>query len=72
MYGGSSAILSQTLEREVNHFLEWGKFRYIIGLTVKGRATVTALGFNRSRVINIRAADLEINRHPPTEDPIQD
>ena len=54
------------------HFI-WSKDKlYIIGLTVKGRATVTALGFNRSRVINIRAADLEINRHPPTEDPIQD
>lgn len=54
------------------HFI-WSKDKLsIIGLTVKGRATVTALGFNRSRVINIRAADLEINRHPPPEDLIQE
>ncbi len=53
------------------HFI-WSKDRlYIIGLTPKGRATVTSLDFNRSRVINIRAADLEIGRHPPSEDPIQ-
>jgi len=54
------------------HFI-WSKDKlYVIGLTVKGRATITALGFNRSRVINIRAADLEVNRHPPPIDPIED
>ncbi|WP_107671317.1 HNH endonuclease [Cyanothece sp. BG0011] len=53
------------------HFI-WSKDKlYIIGLTPKGKATVNTLDFNRSRVINIRKADLEINRHPPPEDPIQ-
>jgi hypothetical protein len=53
------------------HFI-WSKDKlYIIGLTPKGRATITALGCNRTRVINIRTADLEIGRHPPSEDPIQ-
>jgi hypothetical protein len=35
------------------------------------RATVAALLLNRERVISIRAADLEIGRHPPLDDPIQ-
>lgn len=43
----------------------------IIGLTATGRATVAALVFNRARIINIRAADREIGRHPPQNDPIQ-
>ena len=43
----------------------------IIGLTASGQATVTALNLNRERVINIRAADRAINRHPPINDPIQ-
>lgn len=43
----------------------------IIGLTPTGRATVAALAFNRERIINIRAADQEIGRHPPPDDPIQ-
>jgi HNH endonuclease len=56
----------------------WGEhFRWsmdgliIIGMTAIGRATVTALLLNRDRVIPIRAADLEIGRHPPLNDPIQ-
>ena len=43
----------------------------IIGLTPIGRATVTALALNRKRVINIRAADKAVGRHPPVGDPIQ-
>jgi hypothetical protein len=42
----------------------------IIGLTPMGRATVTALALNRERVINIRAADKAVGRHPPAGDPI--
>ncbi|GAP95406.1 HNH endonuclease [Leptolyngbya sp. NIES-2104] len=43
----------------------------ILGLTATGRATIAALDLNRLRVINIRAADLQIGRHPPSDDPIQ-
>lgn len=43
----------------------------IIGLTAIGQATVATLNLNRERVINIRAADRAINRHPPINDPIQ-
>jgi hypothetical protein len=53
------------------HFI-WSADRlYIIALTPIGRATVTALALNRMRIINIRAADLAVGRHPPANDPIQ-
>lgn len=53
------------------HFIWSTDTLAIIGLTATGRATVTALEFNRARIINIRAADREIVRHPPPDDPIQ-
>lgn len=53
------------------HFI-WSENKLlIIGLTDTGRVTVTALAFNRDKVINIRATDLAIKRHPPIDDPIQ-
>ncbi len=53
------------------HFVWDGNGQMIIGLTTTGRVTVTALDLNRERVIAIRAADGEIGRHPPTNDPIR-
>ncbi len=53
------------------HFIWSRDGRLIVGLTETGRATVTALALNRDRVIAIRSADLEIGRHPPADDPIQ-
>lgn len=44
----------------------------IIGLTSIGRATITQLSLNRERIINIRAADKQVGRHPPADDPIQE
>jgi hypothetical protein len=43
----------------------------IVGVTAIGRATVATLVLNRERVIPIWAADREIGRHPPFDDPIQ-
>jgi HNH endonuclease len=43
----------------------------IVGISTIGRATVAGLHLNRERVIPIRAADREIGRHPPIDDPIQ-
>jgi hypothetical protein len=43
-------------------------FRSLFDLT--GQATVAALDLNRSRILNIRAADLAVGRHPPPSDPI--
>jgi hypothetical protein len=54
-----------------DHFV-WSMDRVtIIGTTSMGRATVAALLLNRERVLSIRAADLEIGRHPPPDDPVQ-
>lgn len=53
------------------HFIWSTDTLLIIGLTPIGRATATELAFNRPRIINIRAADREIGRHPPPDDPIQ-
>lgn len=53
------------------HFIWSTDTLSIIGLTPTGRATVAALAFNRARIINIRAADREIGRHPPPDDPIK-
>ena len=54
------------------HFI-WSVDRLsVIGLTPTGRATVAALNLNRERILNIRAADLAIGRHPPPGDLIQD
>ncbi|NES24476.1 MAG: HNH endonuclease [Symploca sp. SIO3E6] len=54
-----------------NHFIWSDDELFIIGLTSVGRTTITALALNRERVINIRAADKAVGRHPPTGDPIQ-
>ena len=53
------------------HFIWSADGLSIVGLTPIGRATVTALVLNRERVINIRAADKVIKRHPPAGDLIQ-
>ncbi len=44
---------------------------YIQAQTAIGRATTALLELNRERIISIRAADVEVNRHPPSNGPIQ-
>jgi len=53
------------------HFVWSSDGLFIIGLTPIGRATVEALALNRERVINIRAADCMVGRHPPPGDAVQ-
>ena len=53
------------------HFIWSSDGLFIVGLTPTGRATVEALELNRERVINIRAADRIIGRHPPYGDSVQ-
>lgn len=53
------------------HFIWSTDGLLILALTSTGRATIAILALNRERVIHIRAADQEVGRHPPTEDPIQ-
>lgn len=65
------SLFNPRIDSWQEHFIWSTDTLSIIGLTVTGRATVTALEFNRARIINIRAADREIGRHPPPDDPIQ-
>lgn len=53
------------------HFIWSSDGLFIVGLTPTGRASVDALELNRERVINIRAADRTVGRHPPSGDPAQ-
>jgi hypothetical protein len=54
------------------HFIWSADGLKVIGITQVGKATIAALDLNRERIINIRAADKAVNRHPPPEDPIED
>jgi hypothetical protein len=53
------------------HFIWSSDGLFVVGLTPIGRTTVEALELNRERVINIRAADRIVKRHPPSGDPVQ-
>ena len=44
---------------------------FILPRTTVGRATVSLLTLNRDRIVHLRAADIEVGRHPPSVDPIQ-
>jgi hypothetical protein len=69
--GAEVPLFNPRIHSWCQHFI-WSKdASSIIGLTSIGRATVTALNFNRQRFINIRAEDSKIGRHPPPNDPIQ-
>lgn len=52
------------------HFIWSIDGEQIIGITPTGRATVSLLNFNRKRILQIRAADTSVGRHPPSGDPI--
>lgn len=55
-------------DRWNDHFIWSADGLEIVGVTAIGRATVNALGLNRDRLRRIRAADLELGRHPPETD----
>jgi hypothetical protein len=42
----------------------------VVPFTAIGRATATAMNFNRERIVLIRMADVAVGRHPPAGDPI--
>ncbi|WP_353929581.1 HNH endonuclease [Okeanomitos corallinicola TIOX110] len=68
--GNQVPLLNPRENQWQKHFI-WSKDGLqIIGLTPIGKATIVKLNLNRERIINIRAADKTINRHPPPEDPI--
>jgi hypothetical protein len=53
------------------HFIWSADGLRIVPLTAGGRATVALLDLNRERLLRIRAADVAVNRHPPSGDPRQ-
>lgn len=52
-------------DRWDDHFIWSHDFRYVLGRTPVGRATVEALKLNRRRLINLRRALYEAGEHPP-------
>lgn len=69
--GKEVTLFNPRIDQWKYHFI-WSEDKlYIIGITPVGRATIITLAFNRTRVINIRAADVAVGRHPPLGDPIQ-
>jgi len=50
-----------------DHFIWSHDFTRIVGLTVKGRATVEALRLNRPGLVNLRRALFLCGQHPPSE-----
>jgi hypothetical protein len=48
-----------------DHFAWDESFTLIFGLTSVGRATIAALGLNRSGLVNLRRALYAIGEHPP-------
>ena len=63
-------LFNPRLQQWQDHFI-WAEDKlYILGLTAVGKVTIEQLRLNRERIIRIRAADLQINRHPPVGDPV--
>ena len=52
------------------HFIWSNNGMRVLPLTATGRATIELLQFNLARVQLIREADVMVNRHPPTNDPV--
>jgi HNH endonuclease len=69
--GIESQLFNPRCHLWAEHFIWSSDQLQLLGLTSIGRATVVALECNRDRLVSIRAADIAINRHPPTNDPVQ-
>ncbi len=70
--GGEVALFDPRSSQWADHFTWASDELTIVGLTSVGKATVAALDLNRQRIVNIRAADAEVGRHPPEGDPVRD
>ncbi|WP_026100581.1 HNH endonuclease [Synechococcus sp. PCC 7336] len=69
--GKSTSLFHPRQMQWSDHFIWSADGLSIVGLTPTGRATVAVLVLNRQRTIAIRAADRQLDRHPPEGDPIQ-
>lgn len=68
--GQEVALFNPRQENWRDHFAWSTDYLTIVPLTAIGRATAATLELNRERVINIRAADRMVDRHPPADDPV--
>ena len=66
--GVEHRLFDPRADRWNDHFAWSADGLELVGVTPVGRATVNALGLNRDRLKQIRAADLEVGRHPPETD----
>ena len=66
--GETHPLFQPRTDKWNDHFTWSADGLEIIGLTPIGRATVNALDLNRERAQQIRAADIEVGRHPPASD----
>jgi HNH endonuclease len=69
--GKTVPIFDPRQAKWTDHFIWSADGLYIIPLTAIGRVTVDLLDLNRERILNIRQADIIVDRHPPADDPIQ-
>lgn len=67
--GQEAPLFNPRQEAWAKHFIWSADRTQILGLTALGRATIEALRLNRERILNLRAADAEVGRHPPEGDP---
>ena len=66
--GGEYQLFNPRVDRWNDHFAWSADGLTIVGVTSAGRVTVSMLDLNRERLKRIRAADLEVGRHPPEAD----
>lgn len=59
-------LFNPRIQRWTDHFRWTGDGLKIEATTAAGRATIGLLEMNRPRVLDIRRADVEAGRHPPT------
>ncbi len=69
--GEAISIFNPRRDSWATHFRWSSDGLFILPQTATGRATISLLILNRERMIYIRAADVEVGRHPPPNDPIQ-
>lgn len=69
--GQTATLFDPRQDEWLDHFIWSADGLYIIPLTATGRVTVELLDLNRERILNIRQADIIVDRHPPGGDPLQ-
>jgi len=68
--GKEYRLFNPRIDNWRDHFVWASNKVEIVGLTPIGRATINALEMNRDRAKQIRAADLDVGRHPPPSDKV--